>query len=157
MGQSNRKKKRNKKYTLPLKTLGTLVIVKDQSSHLVGVSQRMHKITNLWKYELNWSSKLQDNNERKNTLVTRSYVLSDAWFRDLNILFWGLEIKFVEITSFSNTTPLQREPFLTMFYTINSSPLHVTKECFMLSIFLSICTLSVLKLAVVLISKKIVS
>ena len=28
--------------------------------------------------ELNWSSKLRDNNERKNTLVTRSCVLSNA-------------------------------------------------------------------------------
>ena len=50
----------------------------------LGVSQHMHKITNLWKFELNWSSKLRDINERKkNTLVTRSCVLSDAWFRDL--------------------------------------------------------------------------
>ena len=32
-----------------------------------------------------------------------------------------------KITSFSKTTLLQREPFLTMFYTINSSPLLVTK------------------------------
>ena len=31
----------------------------------VGVSQHMHKITNLWKFELNRSSNLQDNNERK--------------------------------------------------------------------------------------------
>jgi hypothetical protein len=31
----------------------------------VGVSQHMHKITNLWKFELNWSLKLRDNNERK--------------------------------------------------------------------------------------------
>ena len=30
-----------------------------------GVSQHMHKITNLWKFELNRSSKLQDNNERR--------------------------------------------------------------------------------------------
>ena len=30
-----------------------------------GVSQHMHKITNLWKFELNRSSKLRDNNERK--------------------------------------------------------------------------------------------
>ena len=57
----------------------------------------MHKITNLWKFELNRSSKLLDNNERKkNTLVTRSCVLSDAWFRDLKFLVLGLEIKFVE-------------------------------------------------------------
>ena len=31
----------------------------------VGVFQHMHKITNPWKYELNQSSKLRDNNERK--------------------------------------------------------------------------------------------
>ena len=29
------------------------------------VSQHMHKITNLWKFELDWSSELQDNYERK--------------------------------------------------------------------------------------------
>ena len=44
----------------------------------VGVSQHMHKITNLCKFELNRSSKLRDKNERKNTLVTRSCVLSDV-------------------------------------------------------------------------------
>ena len=43
-----------------------------------GVSQHMHKITNLWKFELNRSSKLRDNNERKNTLVTRSSVRLDG-------------------------------------------------------------------------------
>ena len=47
-----------------------------------GVSQHMHKITNLWKFELNWSLKLRHNNESKSTLVRRSCVLSDAWFRD---------------------------------------------------------------------------
>ena len=31
----------------------------------VGVSQHMHKIRNLWTFELNWSSNLRDNNERK--------------------------------------------------------------------------------------------
>ena len=31
----------------------------------VGVSQHKHKITNLWKFELNRSSNLWDNNERK--------------------------------------------------------------------------------------------
>jgi hypothetical protein len=42
-----------------------------------------------------------------------------------------------KITSFSETTSLQREPFLTMFDTINLSPLHVTKWGFMLIIILS--------------------
>ena len=32
----------------------------------LGVSQHMHKLTNLWKFELNWSKQLRDNNERKN-------------------------------------------------------------------------------------------
>ena len=36
----------------------------------VDVSQHMHKTTHLWKFELNRSSKLRDNNERKNSLVT---------------------------------------------------------------------------------------
>ena len=38
------------------------------------------------------------------------------------------------ITSFSKTMSLQREPFLTMFYTINLSPLLVTKYGCMLLI-----------------------
>ena len=31
----------------------------------LGVSQHMDKITNLWKFELDWSSELRDNYERK--------------------------------------------------------------------------------------------
>ena len=42
-----------------------------------------------------------------------------------------------KITSFSKTIALQREPFLTMFYTINLSPLLVTKKGFMSIIILS--------------------
>ena len=62
-----------------------LVKVRDQSSHLVYLNI-IHKITNLWKFVLNWSSKLRDNNGRKNsTLLARSCVLSHAWFRDLKI------------------------------------------------------------------------
>ena len=57
-------------------------LAKDQSSRLVYLNSFcMHKITNLWKFELNWSSKLQDHNER-NTLVT-SCVRLDGWFRDI--------------------------------------------------------------------------
>ena len=33
---------------------------------------------------------------KRNTRVTRSCVLSDAWFRDLKLLIWSLEIKLVE-------------------------------------------------------------
>lgn len=44
-----------------------------------GLSQHTkHKIINLWTFGLNLSSKLQINNERTNTLVAQSCVLSDA-------------------------------------------------------------------------------
>ena len=62
----------------------------------VGISQHMQKITNLWNFELNRSTKLRDNNERRKNLVTRSWVRLDGWFRDLKFYIWGLEIKFVE-------------------------------------------------------------
>ena len=121
-------------------------MVKDKSSHLVHLKKMcMQKITNLWKFELNRSSKLRDDNERKITLVTRSCVLSDAWFRDLKIYsksdVWKSNLG--KINSFSKTTSLQREPFLTMFYTINLFPLLVTKLGLMIIIILSIATNSV--------------
>ena len=53
-----------------LKTVDTIGNCQRQVFSL-GVSQHMHKITNLWKFELNWSLKLRDNNERKNTLVMK--------------------------------------------------------------------------------------
>ena len=44
----------------------------------LGVSQHMHQITSLWKFGLNWSLKLQENDERINTLVVvQNSVLSD--------------------------------------------------------------------------------
>ena len=107
---------------------------------LLGVSQHMHKTKHLWKFELKWASKLWDNNGR-NTLVTWSCVLWDTWFWDLKIKYWGLKIKFKyfsgKLLRSQKTTLLQREPFLTMFYTINSSPLLVTKSVFMATILLS--------------------
>ena len=54
----------------------------------------MHKITNLWKFKLDLSSKLQDNNGRRKNLVTWSCVFSEAYTRNLKIKFWGLAIKF---------------------------------------------------------------
>ena len=45
----------------------------------LGVNPNMHKITHQWKCELNWSSKLQENNERKNALVAQICLLSDAY------------------------------------------------------------------------------
>ena len=42
-----------------------------------------------------------------------------------------------KITSFSKTTSLQRELFLTMFYTINLSPILVIKKGFVMIIILN--------------------
>ena len=42
-----------------------------------------------------------------------------------------------KVTSISKTTLLQREPFLTMFYTTNLSPLLATKYGFMIIISFS--------------------
>ena len=38
---------------------------------LLGVSQHLYKITNLWKFELSWSSKLRENNGKKKNLVAQ--------------------------------------------------------------------------------------
>ena len=58
---------------------------------------------------VNWSSKLRDNDERKNTLVGRICVLLDEnkilIARSLLLFKW-------EITSFSKTMLLQRECFI---------------------------------------------
>ena len=85
----------------------------------LGVSQHMHKITNLWKFELNRSCFQMVDFETSNS---KSKVSKSNWWK---------------INSFSRTTSLQREPFLTMFYTINLSPLLVTKKGFVLIIILS--------------------
>ena len=87
------------------------------------------KITSLSKFGLNWSSKLRENDERKNTLVRRICVLSD---NNKRLLAKSLLLFKWELTSFSTTTLLQRESFLTMFYIINSSPMLVTKSIFVL-------------------------
>ena len=74
---------------VPLKSVETIGNCQ-RLAFTVGVSQHMHKIPNLWKFELNRSSKLRDKSERKITLVTRSCVVSDARFQDLKYQTWGL-------------------------------------------------------------------
>ena len=56
----------------------------------IGVSHHKHTITSLWKFGLNRSSKLRENDERKNTLVGLICVLSDRNKRLLarSILFF---------------------------------------------------------------------
>ena len=98
----------------------------------------MHKITNLWKFELNWSSKLRDNYERKRTPLSHEVVFFQLLdFGTSNSKLEVSKSNSWKISSFSKSTSLQREPFLTMFYTINHSLLLVTKWGFMLIIILS--------------------
>ena len=104
----------------------------------VGVSQHMHKITNLCKFELNRSSKLRDNNERRNhpchtklcafrLLILRPQVLN---LRSRNQIHGKL------LQSFSKTMALHG----------NLSPLLVPKKGFMLINILSKCQLCPLPL-----------
>ena len=57
-------------YTQYLKILDTISNCQRPVFSL-DVSQHMHKITNLWKFELDWLSKLRENNGRKNALVAQ--------------------------------------------------------------------------------------
>ena len=67
-------------------------------------------------------------------LLIRECFTGVASFRDLS---QGLDIDsniLVKITVFSRSTLLKRQQFLTMFYTINSSPVVVNKQVFRLTI-----------------------
>ena len=80
------KQSKTQAYSKPtpfLKTLDTIGNCQRPVFSL-GVSQHMHKITNLWKFELNWLSKLRDKNKIKNTLVTRSCVRFKVDFETSN-------------------------------------------------------------------------
>ena len=55
------------RWTFPLETVDTLGNFQ-RLAFTVRVSQHRHKTTKLWKFVLNWSSKLRDINVRKNTL-----------------------------------------------------------------------------------------
>ena len=54
--------------------LTLLLIVKDQSSHFVYLNIWLHKITNLWKFELDWSSELRNNVEAKHPCCMHNMV-----------------------------------------------------------------------------------
>ena len=93
----------------------------------------MHQITNL---ELIWLSKLRENNGRKNTLVAQGVCFQMLDFKTSRVqsqLSSNILLRYYFFLKNYN----QREPFLTMFYTVNSSPLLVTKLVFMLTIVLS--------------------
>ena len=62
-----------KSVPVPLKAVDTIGNCQ-RLAFTVCVPQYMHKITNLWKFELNRSSKLRNNSARKFTLVSQSCV-----------------------------------------------------------------------------------
>ena len=79
---------------LALKTLDTFGVCQRPVFSL-SVSQHMHEITNMLKFELNWSSKLQDNNDRKHPCHTKLGAFRCLILRPQNLI-WGLEIKLME-------------------------------------------------------------
>ena len=98
------------------------------------VCSSMHQHTlNIWGLKgLNWSSKLRENDERKNTHVGIVCVLSDLGIKD----FW-LEVVyyFSEKISLSQNLCYNRGSRFSQYYflvTINSSPMLVTKSVFKL-------------------------
>ena len=64
----------------------------------LGVSQRMHRITNLWQLWFNWSSKLQENNDRKNTLVAQCvcFQMPNKRLHARSLLIFEWEITFIQ-------------------------------------------------------------
>ena len=104
----------------------------------LGVSQHMHKTANLWKFQLNRLSKLRDINERKKTPWSHKVVCFQMLdFETSNSKLEVLKSNSWKITSFSKTTSLQGELFLTIFYTTNLALLLVIKKGFMIIIILS--------------------
>ena len=51
----------------------------------LGVSQHKHKITNLWKFGLNWSSKLRENDERKKPTLLDEFVCFVRGIKDFKL------------------------------------------------------------------------
>ena len=78
-------------------------------------------MTNPCKFGLNLSAKLQENNERKNNLVSQNCVCFQMPEKGFGSeVFLRFKYSIAKL-SFSKTMFLQRELFLTMIYTINSS------------------------------------
>ena len=86
------------------------------------VSQHnIHKITNLWKLRVLLSCNKIVMEKTRLLHKSVSFQVSKRGFGSSGLNIWVRNYFFLK------TTLLQREPFLTMFYTINSSPMLVTK------------------------------
>ena len=104
-----------------------LVIVKDQSTQMV--SQNMHtKLSSIDRPRCEIGLIMKEKTPMSHEVVC--FQMLDFGTSKSNSEV--SESNLWKITSFSKTMPLQREPFLTMFYTINLSPLLVTKKGFAL-------------------------
>ena len=88
----------------------------------------MNKTTNLWKFELNIGRRSCEIGvqEEKKPCHTKLFAFRLVFGTSLSNAEVSISNSW-KITSFSKTTLFQRGLFLTMFYTINSSPLLVTK------------------------------
>ena len=110
-----------------------MVIVKDQSSHLVYL--------NICIFELNWSSKLRENNwRRKNTLVTRSVLSQLLKFVTSAKVLISIHEHFSENKLFFPKNYVTSEgAVLTMFNILYYQQLSIARcqESFMLTIFFS--------------------
>ena len=103
----------------------------------LAIFQHMQDITNMWKFELNQSSKLRDNVKEKTPLSHEVVCFEMLDFETSTSKSEVSKSNLRKMISFSKTKSLQRELFLTMFYTINLSPLLVIKKGFMIIIMLS--------------------
>ena len=112
---------------LVLKTLDTIGNCRRPVFSL-GVSQHMYKITNLWKFELNWSSKLRDIKARKNTLVAPwshefvcfqmvDFGTSNSKSEVLKWTSWKITSFTKTICHFRGSQPLPINLHQVMFYT----------------------------------------
>ena len=120
-----------------LKTLDTIGNC-ERLVFTVGVSQHMHTVTNLWKYELNRLLGSEIIMKEKYTPVApwshEVMCFQMLYFETSNSNSEVSKIKIME--NFLKTMSLQWEPFLTMFYYINLSPLLVIKTGFIMIVII---------------------
>ena len=110
--------------TRALKTVDTTIGNCQRPVFSLSVSQHMHKITNQWIIELNWS-------------LACEIIKQSVCFQILGFETSKSNSEVSKSPLWKITTLLQKEMFFTMFYTISSSLLLITKLVFMLTISLT--------------------
>ena len=93
----------------------------------LAVSQHMHKITNMGNLSSIGHRSCEIIMKEKTPLSYEVVCFQILDFETSSSKSEVSKSNSRKITSFSKTKLLQREPFLTMFYTTNSSPLLITK------------------------------